>query len=62
MSEYLEGKILEEYKKMRVLRKVAKKHPDEIIDIIIKTLDEEWDKDLQKLQPPKKGVAFVTKF
>ena len=46
--------IIEEYKKMRVLRRVAEEYPTGIIDDILKILDEAWEKDkeIQKLQPP----------
>lgn len=44
MSDNLD-EILEDYKKMRLLRRVAEKHPDGTIDLIIKIVDEEWNKE-----------------
>lgn len=48
--------INEEYKKMSVLRAVAKKFPTGQIHYILKALDEAWEetKEMQRLQPPKK--------
>jgi len=52
---------LEDHKKMRVLRIMAKDDPDGIVNFVLKTIDEFWDEEIQKLKPPKKA-AFVTKF
>lgn len=46
--------IIEEYKKMRVLRNVAKKFPEQL-NYILKALDDAYEetKEMQQLQPPK---------
>ena len=41
---------------------MAKKMPGSNLEHIIKTLDETWDKEFQKLKPPKKKSKFITKF
>jgi len=50
--------------KMKVLREVAKKDsdPNGMLDWLLKTVDEIWEKEMKELKPPKKNVAFVTKF
>ncbi len=53
--------FLEDYKKMKVLREMAKKMPGSNLEYILKTVDEIWDEEIQKLQPPK-NKSFVTKF
>lgn len=54
------SKYLEDYAKMQVLRKVAKKMPNGTLEDILKRIDNTWDEKVEKLIPPKKG--FVTKF
>lgn len=56
--------------KMSVLREVAKKHPNGHLDYIIKTVDEAWNREIQKVKKEfelknkseSKKIAFVTKF
>ena len=57
MSEYLE-----DYKKMQVLRIVAKKYPHSQLGYVLESLDRLWDEIMKELLPPKKKGAFVTKF
>jgi len=57
MSEYLEDHI-----KMKVLREVSKDMPNGILEEILKMLDKGYEKEFKNLKPPKKKVAFVTKF
>jgi len=65
--EFSEEEFVEyfiDYKKMKVLREMAKKMPGSNLEYIIKTVDETWSKEIQKLKPPKKKKKsnFVTKF
>ncbi len=50
-----------DYSKMQVLRKMATKTPNSQLAFIIKTLDETWDEEIQKITTAKKA-RFVTKF
>jgi len=55
---------LEDYEKMQVLRKVAKEFQDKHLNFILKTVDEMWDKEIQKFvdKVESKKPAFATKF
>lgn len=61
-------KYLESYAKMKVLRKMAKKMPNGILADILKTVDETWNKEIEKRykeiekRVPQKKKSFVTKF
>ena len=57
MSEYLE-----DHAKLCIIRKIAKKHPNAAVDFMLKTIDETWDKEMQRLanEVESKKVAFVT--
>ena len=55
-------KYFEDYIKMKVLREVAKDDSNGIIAFLLKTLDKGYNKEFKNLIPPKKKVAFVTKF
>ena len=57
MSEYLE-----DYKKMQVLREVAKGWPNSHLEHILESLDRQWDEIIKELKPPRKKRKFVTKF
>jgi len=50
---------------MTILRKMAEKFPNGVIDNIIKTMDDEFDKAIKikiKEMNSKKPPAFITKF
>jgi len=56
---------LEDHGKMRVLRIMAERDPNGMINSVLKTIDEIWDEEIQKkIQKLKlsKKAAFVTKF
>jgi len=55
-------KYLEDYVKMKVLREIAEEDPNGIINALLKSLDKAYIKNFQKLKPPKKKSAFITKF
>lgn len=51
--------------KMDVLRSVAKKFPDGVVAYVLKTIDKEFDIQIEKLRKEmesKKQSAFITKF
>jgi len=62
MSKKLTEENYIEYRKMRILREVAKNMPDSQLAFTLKSVDRQWDEIIKPLQPPKKKKSFVTKF
>jgi len=59
-----ESEYFVEHAKLSVIRKVAKNNPHPALTFILDTVDEIWDREIQKLidEAKLKKVAFVTKF
>ena len=62
MSKKLIKDMFEDYEKMQILRRVAKKFPDSQLQGLIKYLDRKWDELILTKKLSKKKKAFVTKF
>ena len=59
-SDYLVDHV-----KMDVLRSVAKKFPDGVVAYVLKTIDNEFDIQIERIRKnmeSKKQPAFITKF